>query len=285
MRGIEASRFVTAALALLIGAGAPVGVAARQDDPLPSSEEILARFLQRLEERGDALILPKYSFTQSTVVESLGSNGDIKERETFSHIIVPVEGALFYRLVKKDGEPLTTREIAKEAKREREFRRRKKRERKKPKKKSDDSITVDADLLSRFDWTLGGIETLDGRRAYRLDFRPKGGKLPEKRRSDRVLNKAAGTIWFDTEETDVARVHLRLTEEVSFWGGLLGRISAFDLRVDQRRTDEGDWLPVEQTVYLRGRFFIRSVHRRTRRRATGFRRMIEHASPGPIRNP
>ena len=90
MRGLHTTKPVAVAAALLIGvlATVPAPAAATQDNPRPSPEEILARYLQRLEDRGGDLLLPKYTFEQATVVEQLGQNGETEEQETFRRIII-----------------------------------------------------------------------------------------------------------------------------------------------------------------------------------------------------
>ena len=247
----------------------------REKPALPTAEEILKSYLERVEDRDDDEVLSRYAFESFTVIEELDKAGAVKERSEYRHDLFPVEDALFARLVEKDGKALSPKESRKESRREAKFRRKRKQARLKPKKKkkkTDDGVEINQALFDRFNWEVLDVEEINGRAAYVLAFEPKSGKLPEKRRFDRALNKTVGTIWVDAEEREVARIRIHLTAEVKFWGGLLGRISTFVLDFEQLRTDAGDWVPSREKVYFRARVLFRNIHRRTERTSRGYRR-------------
>lgn len=277
-------------VALLSGLTAPLlpaGAQEPRDSPLPPPEEILMRYLDKVKDRDEEEILRRYSFRRSTVVEKLDNDGTPEERTEYLHDIGPVEDALFARLIEKDGEPLSDQERRKESQRIEKFRRKRREALRKHEKRKppDDDLEINQALIGRYTWKVTGVELVNGRAAYVLSFEPRSGKLPAKKRMDHALNKAAGTVWVDAAESELVRIRVHLTEEIKFWGGLLGRISAFALQVENVRTEEGDWLLSVEKVYVRGRVFLRSMHVRTNRHSTGFRRTSPLAQPAASRQP
>ena len=262
--------------------------AASDDDSrsLPPAGEILQRFIERNKDAREKAgkILARYSYRQRSLSEKLDGEGKIKERKRELHEIFPIEGARFSRLIERNGLPLPEKAAKKEQEREERVRRERKQAREKEregksrkttaKKKDTDEIEFNQEVFDRFRWQVTGRDVVDGRPVYILTFEPKSGKLPVRRRIDRALNKAAGTVWMDAADYKVARIDIHLTEKVKIWGGLLGSISNLEFRYEQRRTEEGDWVPVREDLYLRARALFKSIHRRTERRWTRHRKLV-----------
>lgn len=109
------------------------------------------------------------------------------------------------------------------------------------------------DLLDRFEVTLAGRDVCDGRPLLVLDFKPASKKLPVRNFKDRFINKVAGRVWVDEAEAVVAKADLRLTEEVSVVGGLVGALKKFDYSFDRKRTPDGLWYTAGVHWRLEGR--------------------------------
>lgn len=114
-------------------------------------------------------------------------------------------------------------------------------------------IRLDDDLLGRFTFTIVGRETVNGRSALVLEFKPKPGKLPERSFRDKFINKAAGRVWIDEEDYAVARADLHLIDKVNVVGGLVGAVWQFDYRFDRERTPERLWFTRQVRWHLEGR--------------------------------
>ena len=121
-------------------------------------------------------------------------------------------------------------------------------------------FTLNADLLSRFHFTLVGRETVAGRPTLLLDLEPAAKPPPERNLKDRFVNKAAGRVWVDEGDWLVRRVALHLTREVNVAGGLVGSVRAFTYDFDRIRTPEGWWFTQSVNWHLEGRaVFTRRV--------------------------
>ncbi len=120
---------------------------------------------------------------------------------------------------------------------------------------------MNPDLLNRFDFTLQGRETINGRDALVIDFKPKNGKLPEHSLKERFINKAAGRVWLDEEDAQLVKADLYLTKRVDVFGGLVGSVYKFTCTISRERTDDGLWFTRSTGWHLEGRevFFHRTV--------------------------
>ena len=80
-----------------------------------------------------------------------------------------------------------------------------------------------ANLMKRFQFTLVGRETLNGRTIFVVDFKPLSKDLPVNQFADKFINKAAGRIWVDAEDYAIAQAQVHLTEQVNVLGGMSAR--------------------------------------------------------------
>ncbi len=108
-------------------------------------------------------------------------------------------------------------------------------------------------LMKRFQFTLVGRETLNGRPSYVVDFVPKSKDLPVNQFADKFINKAAGRIWVDAEDYAIAQAQLHLTEQVNVLGGIVGSVWRFTYDFTRLRTPEGYWFARQMDWHLEGR--------------------------------
>jgi hypothetical protein len=109
------------------------------------------------------------------------------------------------------------------------------------------------DLVKRFQFTLVGRETLNGRPSFVVDFKPASDDLPVKSFADNFINKTAGRVWVDEEDFAVAQAQLHLTEQVNVLGGLVGPVWRFNSEFTRLRTPEGYWFARNLDWHLEGR--------------------------------
>ncbi len=231
-------------------------------------EEVMARAAQ-----GDQRDLVKqYRFKVLRVRDKLDGQGGLKERdeEVFENVLI--EGLPYQRLIEKNGQALTEKERKKEEKRESEFLE-EIAKREDSTRDEENEFSFNRDLVGRFDFSLEGVEEVEGRSNYVLAYRPKEGKLPVKRRMDRALNKAEGRIWVDQESYEVSRIEFELKEKVKLWWGILGSIQKVKGTVQRQEVDSGVWFPTGFDLYLKGRILFRSLHSRQKVRWSEFNRV------------
>jgi hypothetical protein len=110
-----------------------------------------------------------------------------------------------------------------------------------------------SNLVSRFQFTVIGRETVNGRSALVLDFQPAGKKLPVNSYKDNFINKAAGRVWVDEADYAIAKADLHLTQQVNVLGGLVGAVWKFTYSFERKRTPEGLWFSRHVDWHLEGR--------------------------------
>ena len=109
---------------------------------------------------------------------------------------------------------------------------------------------INPDLLKRYTLTMVGRETLNGRPALIVDFKPASNDLPIFNIKDRFLNCVAGRAWVDEQDLTLAKVEVHLNQKVSILGGLVGSVSKFTLSFDRDRTPEGLWFTRDLAWHL-----------------------------------
>lgn len=246
----------------------------RVKNELPTVGEVIDRSLERAEWSRDQNWEATYTFTLVTVREKLNRDNTVDKRQERVYKNLPIAGIPYPRLVEKNGQSLNRVELEEEKKKEREFRQKLERG-KYPRPGNENSVAFNEDLVGRYNAELSGIEEIHGRSAYVLSFSPKEGDLPVRRRIDRALNKAEGTIWIGTENYQIFRVEFELKQKVRMWWGLLGSLSEVKGRLDRTEVDDGVWLPSRFDLYVKGRALFRSLHFKSAVRWHGFKKFLE----------
>ena len=108
-------------------------------------------------------------------------------------------------------------------------------------------------LAKRFQFTLAGRETLNGRPSVVVDFKPASDHLPVNSFAENFINKTAGRIWVDEEDFAIAQAKLHLTEQVNVLGGIIGPVSKFTFELTRLRTPEGYWFARNMDWHVEGR--------------------------------
>jgi hypothetical protein len=223
---------------------------------LPPVETVLERMAEcaRQEAVNDREFKERYQFTRLKTTEVRNSRGELDKHEVKSQSNNPARAPGHPQSLqpKPAGSP-GNREADKPNTTE---------GRGKPAHKSD--FALGRDFLQRFQFTLAGRESVNGRPALMLDLAPAAKTPPGHNLKDRILNKTAGRIWVDEAESALVQARLRLTEKVNVVGGLAGSVVNFNLSFSRERTAEGLWFTRRSDWHLEGRevFARRTVNYR-----------------------
>jgi hypothetical protein len=232
---------------------------------MPDSDSIISRVIARTAQEEQKHSEAKYAWTKHKATDELTGNGAVKEHQEAEISVVPIEGEMYERLVKKDGRPLTAKEQEEQEKDEAKFR-----ERVKSGQKDPDDVTFNEELLSRYRFSVVGEETVDGRPAYVVTFEPKSNNLPIRRRIDRLLNKVSGRIWVDTADYEVEKGDVHLVGEVTAWAGLLAEFKEFHGQWEEIRMSDGSWLDKSGSWRIIGRVLIGSMRQEVHEESSDF---------------
>lgn len=244
------------------------GLAMNRFDP-PASEALdinaLLQELDKNQEQVDERV-GEYTFLEKNTEREINDKGEVTEETVRVFEVYPVPGERFVRkLVSENGVQLTGERAAKEEKRvgeelekaERERQKaqaKRERDRQKNKKQADDPGI--ADFLRAAELVSPRRERLRERDTIVFDFRPRAGYKP-RNDVESIVQKLTGIVWIDPLEKQVVRLEARLTDSYKVGGGLLASVrpgTAFIF--EQRRMEDGVWLPVFSQVNLSAKVLI-----------------------------
>ncbi len=258
------------------GALALVSASALGAHDLPPADDVVKKVIERAKQNSAHHHETRYAYSMQNVIEELDEKGSVKQRKERLYELAAIDGKPFYRLIQKDGKPLTEEDRKHELQRERKFRHTLA-EWSRKKVKSEDEVELNEELFSKYKVEIVDRETVNGRSALVASFEPKGRDLPAKRRIDFLLNKLAGRAWIDDQDYEVIKAQFHLTEPVAKFMGLLASVRNFDASFEQTRLDDGAWFPSLFENYLEGRILFKSLHQRTKQQWSDFRKVSQEA--------
>lgn len=231
-------------------ATATVALPEEASSPIPgtTAARIVERLLQRADANADRTGDPCLECRRLTVVEELDSRGGIRSRKTKEHTVVQCGSEQRVTLVRLNGEvppePARREETRREAGHRETFSPRRER----PPKMLQ---SLGRDLLEQFNYRLAATEERDGRVAHLLMFEPAGTRSDGKI-GDRILRRLRGRLWVDAVEFEPLRIEASLDQPVSV-AGFLAVLDDFQIVVDRRRLESGDWVDERVEARVGGR--------------------------------
>lgn len=125
-------------------------------------------------------------------------------------------------------------------------------------------------LPDAFDFEYAGEQ--DG--CHRLRFHPRAG-YAARTVEERIFHAMTGEIWIDARMKRLARLEGRLTENVDFGYGLLGRLYAGGwFRLERTEVSPTDWKTERLEIHMNGRALLfKTIARETSEMRGGFSRV------------
>ncbi len=231
-------------------------------DPLPPVESVLHRVLTNSasEAKGDRLFRRQYRFVKTRSEVESNAHGEVKKR---SLVITTNEPKSVVGSSTKSEGTATSKPGAK-------------RDRKRSRDSSEkNSVEVDRELLSHFDFVLEQRELIRGRPALLIVFTPKSVPPAKKDLADKFLQQIAGKVWVDEEDGVLVRLELRLLGPVDVVGGIAGSLKSLQFTSEREKTPQGHWF----TRTSKGNVDSRQLFSR---KVLDFSETIDHPEPvGP----
>jgi hypothetical protein len=234
------------------------------EDPLPEGNAYVRGLLDRQRRREE--LVDRYTYDRLAVREELDERGRIKERHVRRYEVYFVKGRPVRRLVEEDGRPLRPDRQAREDRKARELAESVRGGRSVSERPG---MRLSA-ILARYDFRAKGRETIAGRPAIVLEFRPRPGARDLDR--DRLLRRVQGRIWVDEAEQEVVRAEMSNLAPLRFGWGLGASIASLATRIEFRKVDDAVWLPAEDETLASGRMLLfKKFRTRIRHTYTGYR--------------
>jgi hypothetical protein len=221
------------------------------NEPLPDVDALVKEVSDN-QNAIDAL-LEKYTYTLAITSREFDKSGKLKEKETETLEATFYRGRRLRKLIEKDGKPLSADDLAKENRRlEKRIKEIEREEAEKDKKvregaengqeqEEDRRVTISqvlrASLLSN-----PRRERFRQREVIVFDFKPNPNYKP-KTDIERLMQKAAGAVWIDAGDKQVARLEATLVDTLKFGGGMLSVKPGGGFVLEQDRINNELWLP------------------------------------------
>jgi hypothetical protein len=141
------------------------------------------------------------------------------------------------------------------------------------KKRSGDRYHAVEAFRTAYSVTWLGREQMAGRAAEKLLLDPKPGSVSGSA-TDQIVGNSRLILWVDPASGAIVRMDAELVNDVSFGGGLLGKIyKGGRIRLEQVEIAPGLWLPGKTTFEARGRKLLFSQEVVRTVEASGYRRV------------
>jgi hypothetical protein len=129
-------------------------------------------------------------------------------------------------------------------------------------------VNLGEELLDRYSFALAGRVVLQGRPTLEIKFSPRTPLVHTHHPFDRLLNRAAGTLWVDEQDFELTQGDLRLIEPVNL--SILGAIDDLSFRFERVRSSDGTWLTSRTESNFRGRKLLNPVQLHQVTRYSGY---------------
>ena len=197
---------------------------------------IVERALDLASRQRDSALGSSFEYVTAGTVESLDADGNVTRTETSRRRHYPLEGHFYSELIGRDGDALDHGDVQDEQDRKAEFIREARRHAARRERYDPDQMHVDFDreLMNRYHTTLAGTDIVRGDSCWVIRFVPRAGRLPDKRRIDKALNRSNGHLWITQDDYRVARVTFEMQRPFRWLWGIAGTLrhaaGQFDLQ-------------------------------------------------------
>jgi hypothetical protein len=217
-----------------------------------TADEIVDRWVARTRTTAERQQGQVYQCLRTTVIEELGSDGDVRKRNTKEHRVTSTNGVERAAILRLDGKEPPARDARAEEARERGNR--EKYTRRKDARQRGDPDMIDEKLIRRFEYRLIGTDLIEGRTNHVLQFSAKPAADGET--ADRFIGALNGQVWLDAEEFELSRIDAKLRSPVEILGGIAGAVKRLEMRVERKRLAQGFWTSAALGSFLEVRKFL-----------------------------
>jgi len=229
----------------------------------PAARTILDRALERASIQEESGIQLVFEYLVESTVESLDKEGATTEVQTARSRQYALEGVLYEELVERDGQPLDEDDARKEQEKKESFVRKVREHAARGEEYEPDDMNAlfDENLMDRYNIEFVGTEVIRDYACWVLRFEPRPGKLPEKRRIDKALNRSTGQLWITQDDYGVARVSFEMQKPFRYVWGLVATLRSTVGQLDFERVDQALWTPLTFDLTLDMRVFFKGIRR------------------------
>jgi hypothetical protein len=198
-----------------------------------------------------------YTYVERVEEHKLNGKGEVSSTEARTYDVLEIYSEQCRRLTAKDDKPLSSKEAAKEEEKLQKIIDRRKNESdaqrekrlRQEEKDREETRQFVKEIADAYNFTLVGVEFLEGRETYVIDGEPRPGFEP-KRKEAKILPKFRFRVWIDRAENQWVKLDAQCIDTVSF-GLFLARIhKGSRIVIDTTRVNDEVWLPRHVAVHV-----------------------------------
>jgi hypothetical protein len=227
--------------------------------PTALSREQIQNMIRQVAENDDENDKRQRDYTYIERVEEhkLNGKGEVSSTEIRTYDVMQIYNEQCRRLTAKDDKPLPSKDAAKEEekiqkiidKRRNESDGQREKRLKEEEKDREETRQFVKEIADAYDFTLVGVESLDGRETYVIDGEPRPGFEP-KGKATKFLPKFRFRVWIDRAENQWVKLDAQCIDTVSL-GLFLARIhKGSRIVIDTTRVNDEVWLPRHLAVHV-----------------------------------
>jgi len=212
--------------------------------------------------------LANYTWEETTIEKTFDQKGKSlgSHTKTFENLIL--DGSEYRRLVQEDGKPLSADRARKEqekmdreiAKRKAESESQRRHRVEEQAKKRQEAVRFREEVLSAFNFSLAGEESIKGVDSWKVQAEPKRGFVGQSRQGKMVLGKIHGSMWISKSDSDLLKIDAETIDKITF-GGFLASLSAGShIGLEMMRVNSELWHPETISIGINARALWKRVN-------------------------
>ena len=232
-----------------------------------TAEMILDRAIERSEAQDESGRELDFESIVLYTVEKLNGDGEITDTETTRYRRYPLEGLLYEELIERNGLALDEDDVRKTAKDKREFIEEVRKHAERDEEYEPDeysSVKFNREMMDRYNIALVGTDTVGEDLCWILEFAPREGKLPDKKRMDKALNRSTGKMWITQNDYGIARISFAMNKPFRYLWGIAATLRNVEGQLDFIRVSPKVWYPSAFDLHLDLSVFFRGIRRHIR---------------------
>jgi len=238
------------------------------DEPTSiTAEMILDRAIERTEAQDESGLELNFESMVLYTVEKLNDDGATTDTETTKYRRYPLEGLLYEELIERNGLALDEDDVRKAEKDKREFIEEARKHAERDEEYEPDeysSVQFNREMMDRYNIELVGTDTVGEDLCWVLQFSPREGKLPDKKRMDKALNRSTGKMWVTQNDYGIARVSFKMQKPFRYLWGIVATLRSAEGQLDFIRVSPKVWYPSTVDLHLDLSVFFRGIRRHIR---------------------
>jgi outer membrane lipoprotein-sorting protein len=259
--------------------------------PLPQITDLLEQVKANQEKLEE--IRENYTYTETTIGRTMEKDGTVKEVFSETNQITSYKGHRISRQIETNGKLLTDKQQEKEDKKVadeiEDLEKKLVKQEKKGESEESGRISI-AEILRASNLINPRRESFRGRDVIVFDFEPNPAFDLKKATSIlKLFGNAAGVIWIDEKDKQVARMEAYLADNVSFASGIVKLRKGASFAMEQDRVNDEIWLPLSSDINLSARVFLikgMNVDQTTRYgNYKKFKTEVKDAKVDPVKEP